>query len=104
MQQMRRGMIECNRLATFLIHVRTDRITNAQFALFEHTHMGKRSANFLGIADHKAPSGARQEAAIADLSAALRIERGVVQHDLAFLPGPQNIDQCAVEYQRRDLR
>ena len=104
MQQMRRGMIERDRLAALLVDLRIHGITHAQLALVEHSHMGKRGADFLRVAHGKARIGAQQNAGIADLAAALRVERRVVQHNLAFLARPQHIDHCAIENQRGDPR
>ena len=62
--------------------------------------MPERSAELLGIAHAKLRRGADQHARVADLSAALRIERGMVQYDLPLLTDPQFLDQSTIEDQR----
>ena len=96
-------MVERNRLAAPRVHLRIDLIAHAQVAGLEHAYMRERCAHLACIVHLEARTGPNECAGVADLAAALRIERRSIQDDLSLLPGPQGVDQGSVENQRRDL-
>src|SRR6202012_4157119 len=96
-------MIERDGFAARFIDLRVDRIAGTQLAAFEHADVGERSADFLGITYREARISGKQHAAIADLTAALRVKRRVVENDLTLLTRPERIDERTVKYQRGDV-
>ena len=102
---MRCRMIERNGGAALLVDLRIDSVPHAQFAGVEHAAVGKRGANFARVAHREMRrgavwAGADEYTRIADLAAAFRVKRRVVEHDLTFLPLSQYINDGAVENQR----
>src|ERR1700739_4241654 len=96
---MRRGVIEGNRRTALGIDARLDFVSEPKLARFQHTDMAERCAELLSIAYAELRRAADERARIPDLTAAFRIERGVVQYHLAFLTHSQNLDEGAVEDQ-----
>src|SRR5260370_13510049 len=81
-QQVSGGMIERDGFSTLNVDLRGHHIAYMQFTAFEHPDMGKRCAYLLGVAHGKPRPGALEDARIADLAAAFRIERCVVEDHL----------------------
>src|ERR1700689_2139069 len=98
---MRCGVIEGDRRAALGIDVRLAPLSEPQLARFKHADVAERGAKFLSVAHTKLRRAADQRARIPDLTAAFRIQRGVVEYPLPFLTDSQYLDEGAVENQRR---
>jgi hypothetical protein len=105
-QQVRRGVIERDGRAALGIDLRLDFIADSKLAGLEHADVRERRADLLRVA-HREACGASlrrasaEDAGIADLTAAFRVERRMVEHHLPFLAGCSAIDHGAVENQAR---
>ena len=63
-----------------------------------------RAAELLRVGHDEAPRGRHDLAAVADLSAALGVERAARQHHLAALPCLEALDDATVRHDGRDDR
>src|ERR1019366_5675174 len=103
MQEVRGGVIQRNRRAAITVDLSIDLVSDAQLTRVEHSHMRERQAYLPRVPHRESCSRAGQRARITYLTAAFRIKRRVIQHDLPFLPRPHGVDYRAVENQRRDF-
>src|SRR5260221_9982783 len=102
-QQMGGGVVQSNRLPAAAVDLRLNLGSDAQFARFEHAHMCERRTDLPCVPDREASGSVGEYSSVTHLSAALGVERGVIQDYLSFLAGPHHIDHHAVENQRCDL-
>ncbi len=97
-------MIECDGNSALGVDSRFDDIAHTQFSGVEHAHVRKRRTDFLRVAHGESRRTGRcsadEFAGIANLAAAFRIKRRVIEHHLTFLARPQCINHGAVENQR----
>ena len=103
MQEMRGGMIQRDRLAAITVDFGRDLVSDAQLTRVEHSYMRERRAYLPRVPYREMCGRADQRAGITYLTAAFRIKRCVIQHDLPFLPRPHGLNHRSVENQRRDF-
>ena len=87
MQQMRRGVIQHDGRTPLRVDLRLHAIADGDAARCDLALVAEGRAELLRIADCKSPRARRQLARVADLPAALRIERRALEHDGAGSAG-----------------
>ena len=103
MQQMRRRVIGPDRRASGVIDIELQCRSRLQGALLHRAQMHEQIAGLLlGLGDTEAHALAGHHTGVADLTAGLRIERRLVQHDRARLARFEAFDLAAILHQRAD--
>src|SRR5678815_5160298 len=100
---MRGGVIEHDRAAPDRVDARFETIADLDLPARQPPEVGIRAAELLRV-DHLELGGAVDEhAGVADLAAALRIKRRVIEDHLALGAGPESLDTLLTPEQRDDL-
>src|SRR5690606_32173500 len=103
-QQVRRRMVEANRFAPLAVDRGVEPVADAHGAAGDRADVAERRAELLRILDAKlAAVRAAKLAGVADLTAALGVERRAIEHDGAARARVEPLDGMAVGViERRD--
>ena len=100
-QQMGGRMVGADGAAAAVVHLQLKGLTLAQGAQFHRHFMDEEVAQLLlRIGDEDPQAHGGHHAHVADLAARFAIERRLVEHDQALLPGLENLDLLAAGHQR----
>src|SRR5690348_15641537 len=97
-------MIEPHAVAPRRIDFRVDTSADFELAALQYADMRDRLADFLGVLDFEHGAGVDEVPRVTDLTAALRVKRRAIEHDLPSLARGERLNGDVVLDDRDDVR